>query len=117
MKQLGVWPQCEYPGFLGDPLDPFTRLAHDLGFAGEFISGDARLLLRASECENAAIAGQMDRDSQAHVGDLRILERMREAFRSAAYDQVVQLAGTLTLPDKMTTAQRRMVEIATKRSE
>ena len=57
------------------------------------------------------------RDLQGYVGDGRTLERMRDAFRSDAYDQVVQLAGTLTLPDKMTTAQRRMVEIAKARNK
>lgn len=88
------------------------RLAHDLGFAGEFMSGDARLLLRASERERAASAERGGRDMQGYVGDIRILERMRDAFRSGAYNQVVQLADTLTLPDKMTTVQRRMIEIA-----
>jgi hypothetical protein len=117
MKELGVWPQCEYPGFPNDPLDPFVRLAHDLSFAGEFISGDARLLLRASERERAAIAERDARDLLGYVGDVRTLERMREAFRSGAYDQVVQLAGTLVLPDKMTTVQQRMVEIARTRSK
>lgn len=112
MKELGAWPQCEYPGFPNDPLDPFMRLAHDLGFAGEFMSGDARLLLRASERERAASAERGGRDMQGYVGDIRILERMRDAFRSGAYNQVVQLADTLTLPDKMTTVQRRMIEIA-----
>ena len=117
MKELGVLSRCEYPGFPNDPLDPFVRLAHDLSFAGEFISGDARLLLRASERERAAIAERDARDFQGYVGDVRTLERMRDSFRSGEYDQVVQLAGTLSLPDKMTTAQRRMVEIAKARSK
>jgi hypothetical protein len=117
MKELGVFSRCEYPGFPNDPLDPFVRLAHDLSFAGEFISGDARLLLRASERERAAIAERDARDVQGYVGDVRTLERMRDSFRSGAYDQVVQLAGTLSLPDKMTTAQRRMVKIAKARSK
>lgn len=117
MKELGVFSRCEYPGFPNDPLDPFVRLAHDLSFAGEFISGDARLLLRASERERGAIADRVGRDLQGYVGDVRTLEQMRDAFRSGAYDQVVQLAGTLSLPDKMTTAQRRMVEIAKARSK
>jgi hypothetical protein len=112
MKELGEWPRCDYPGFPNDPLDPFERLAHDLKFAGEFVSGDARLLLRASEIERAALAAQDARDFQGYVGDVRTLERMRDAFRVGAYDQVVELAGTLTLPDKMTDTQRRMVEIA-----
>ena len=51
-------------------------------------------------------------DFQGYVGDIRTLERMRDAFRLGAYDQVVELAGTITLPDKMTETQRRMVEIA-----
>jgi hypothetical protein len=117
MKELGIFNQCEYPGFPNDPLNPFVRLAHDLRFAGEFISGDARLLLRASERERATMAECDGRDWQGYVGDLRTLERMRDAFRSGAYDQVVQLAGTLTLPDKMTIAQRRMVELAKARSK
>jgi hypothetical protein len=117
MKELGVLSQCKYPGFPNDPLDPFVRLAHDLGFAGEFVSGDARLLLTASEREGAAMAGRNGRDLQSYVGDVHTLEWMRDAFRSRAYDHVVQLAGTLTLPDKMTTAQCRMVEIAKGRSK
>jgi hypothetical protein len=117
MKELGVWPRCEYPDFPNDALDPFARLAHDLSFAGEFMSGDARLLLRASERERGAIAERDGRDLQGYVGDGRTLERMRDSFRSGAYDQVVQLADTLRLPDKMTTAQRRMVEIAKARNK
>jgi hypothetical protein len=117
MKELGVWPRCDYPGFAEDPTDPFARLAHDLSFAGEFISGDARLLLQASERERAAIAERNGRDLQGYVGDLRTLERMRDAFRSCAYHQVIELAANLTLPYKMTPAQWRMVEIARKKSE
>jgi hypothetical protein len=91
-------------------------LAHDLSFAGEFISGDACLLARAAERERAAIAEADRRDWQGYVGDVRTLEHMRDAFRSGAYNQVVQLAGTLKLPDKMTTVQRRMVDIAKARA-
>lgn len=112
MKELGEWPRCEYPGFPDDPLDPFERLAHDLSFAGEFMSGDARLLLRASAHEAAATANADAREFQGYVGDTRTLERMRDAFRLGAYSQVVELAGTLTLPEKMTAAQLRMVEVA-----
>jgi hypothetical protein len=116
MKELGVWARCEYPGFPNDPLDPFERLAHDLSFAGEFMSGDARLLLRASERERASIAEREARDLQGYTGDARTLKRMRDAFRLGAYGAVVELAGKLTLPDKMTNAQRRMVEIAKARN-
>jgi len=112
MRELGVWPQCEYPGFLNDPLDPFVRLAHDLQFAGEFISGEARLLLRTSASESEALAERHGKDLQGYVGDIRTLGQIRNAFRRGAYDQVVELAADLTLPDKMTTTQRRMVEIA-----
>jgi hypothetical protein len=112
MKELGVWPRCEYPGFPNDPIDPFVRLAHDVGFAGEFISGNARFLLRASERERAALAGRDEQDLQRFAGDVQTLQRMRDAFRSGGYGQVVQLAATLTLPEKMTATQRRMLEIA-----
>ena len=116
MKELGVWLRCEYPGFPNDPLDPFVRLAQDVGFAGEFISGDAGLLLRASEREKEALAGRDERDLQRFVCDVQTHQRMRDAFRSGAYDQVIQLATTLTLPDKMTPAQRRILEIAKTRT-
>ncbi len=112
MKELGAWPRCEYPGFPNDPLDPFERLAHDLRFAGEFMSGDARLLLRATERETGAIAERDAPDFQGYIGDTRTLERMRDAFRRGAYNQIVEFAGTLTLPEKMTTAQLRMVKVA-----
>lgn len=112
MRTLGVLPQCEYPGFPEDPLDPFVRLAHDLRFAGEFLSGDARLLLQASYCELAEASAQAEPEHQRNVGDSRLLEQMREAFHRDAYAQVVQLAGDLVLPDKLTASQRRMLEIA-----
>src|SRR5215469_17249075 len=70
MKELGVWPRCEYPGFPNDPLDPFVRLARDLGFAGEFMSGDARLLLRASEREKETLAGRAELESLRFVSDV-----------------------------------------------
>jgi hypothetical protein len=112
MKELGEWPRCDYPGFHNDPVDPFERLAHDLKFAGEFMSGNARLLLRASETERTALAERDARNFQGYVGDVRTLNQMREAFRLGAYDQVAELAAAITLPDKMTSTQRRMVEIA-----
>jgi hypothetical protein len=89
-----------------------VRLAHDLRFAGEFVSGEARLLLRASETERTALTERDGKDLQGYVGDIRTLEQMRDAFRLGAYDQVVELADAITLPDKMTTTQRRIVEIA-----
>jgi hypothetical protein len=98
MTELGVFSKCEYPGFPNDPLGPFVRLAHDLSFAGEFMSGDACLLLRAAERERAAIAERDRRDLQGYVGDVRTLEQMRDAFRSSAYKRVVQLAGTINGP-------------------
>jgi hypothetical protein len=112
MKELGVWRQCHYPGFSADPADPFERLAHDLNFAGDFRSGDARLLLRASADEKTAVAERDAKDFQGYTGDVRTLNHMRDAFRLGAYEQVAELAETVTSPDKMTLAQRRMVEIA-----
>jgi hypothetical protein len=39
MRELGVWAQCRYPGFSDNPMDAFHNLAHDLQFAGDFLSG------------------------------------------------------------------------------
>lgn len=49
---------------------------------------------------------------QRYSGDVRTLKQMRDAFRAGAYSQVVQLAATLTLPERMTAAQRKVVEVA-----
>jgi hypothetical protein len=81
------------------------------------MSGDAHLLLLASAREREAISARNTREAQGYIGDVRTLEQMREAFRLGAYDQVVQLASALRLPEKMTESQRRMLELAKLRSK
>ncbi len=39
MREIGVWDQCHYPGFSSDPMNGFEELAHDLNFAGDFVTG------------------------------------------------------------------------------
>jgi hypothetical protein len=46
---LGVWRNNYYHGFSSGDLGSFHDLAHDLQYAVEFLSGDTRLLLAATE--------------------------------------------------------------------
>jgi hypothetical protein len=54
MRELNIWHECRYPGFSQEPLAAFDDLAHDLQFAGDFISGAGEVLIRADEREKAA---------------------------------------------------------------
>jgi hypothetical protein len=51
-----------------------------------------------------------------YVGDLRQRQQLQQRFREGSYGQVVALAETLKYPDQMTESERRMVEIARKRT-
>jgi hypothetical protein len=51
MRELGVWAQCRYPGFSDNPMDAFHDLAHDLQFAGDFLSGRGESVGRAFAME------------------------------------------------------------------
>ncbi len=117
MKELGAFPRCQYPGFKNEPLDPFVRLAHDLRFAGDFLSGDGRMLLRASEIERAFLKERNRSDLRGYAGDKRALGLIRHAFHEKAYREVADLAQTLVYPDDQTPSQRRIIEIARTRTK
>jgi hypothetical protein len=58
MRELGVWSQCLYPGFWVEAGGPFPALAHDLGFAEDFLSGSATILRSAAAKEALATAAR-----------------------------------------------------------
>ena len=116
MRELGIWEQCQYPDFSAEPLDAFRGLAHDLGFASDFLSGDASILESAAAKESVRNE-EMSRSSMAGcVGDTRTLERMHDSFKSCHYAEVVSLFEQLKYPERLTKAQSSMVEIARRRS-
>jgi len=116
MRELGIWEQCEYADFSAEPLDAFRGLAHDLGFASDFLAGDASLLesaaakeiLRTEEMNRSLMVG--------YVGDTRTLEKMHDSFKSRHYAEVVSLFEQLKYPELLTREQSSMVEIARRRS-
>jgi len=116
MRELGVWEQCQYPGFSAEPLDAFRGLAHDLGFAADFLSGDASILENAAARESLRNE-EMGRGLMAgYVGDTRTLEKMHDSFKRRHYAEVVSLFEQLKYPERLTKAQSSMVDIARRRS-
>jgi hypothetical protein len=116
MRELGVLDQRRYPGFSEDPAAAFHDLAHDLGLADDFLSGSAAVLRKAAAAEASDTADQNKRAMAGGVGDVRQRQVLRERFREGSYGQVVALAETLKYPDQMTESERRMVDIARKRT-
>lgn len=116
MRELGVKNQCHYPGFSDDPIAAFRDLAHDLGFADDFLSGSAAVL-RTAAAKDAFDTADHDKQTMAgYLGDTDERQRLREQFREGNYTQVVGIAHRLKYPDQMTDSERRMVEIARKRT-
>jgi len=116
MRQLGVWKERRYPGFSEEPTDAFRGLAHDLGLAEDFLTGTAANLKQAAAKEKVSVDNQ-NADVRAHsVGDTRKLDQMRNSFREKRYGEVVKLARGLKYPNQMTQSERKMVEIARKRT-
>ena len=116
MRELGMRNQCRYPRFSDDPMAAFRDLAHDLGFADDFLSGSAAVLRTAAAREASDTAEQDKQAMAGYVGDTRERQRLREQFREGNYTEVVGIAQTLKYPDQMTDSERRMVEIARKRT-
>ena len=112
MRELGVWGQCEYPGFSEDAIGGFRELAHDFAFADEFTSGNAEALHRAAAKESIS-ARELGREFMgAAVGDTRRREEMRAKFREKKYGEVLSLASELKYPDQLSASERIMVETA-----
>ena len=112
MRELGVTDRCQYPGFSTDRMHAFAGVARDLGFADDFLKGDAAVLRKAALGEAANKQAGATKDGARYAGDARTLDIMRTAFREQRFGDVVSLAGELRFPDAMTPSQRRMVEIA-----
>ncbi len=117
MSELGVWEQCLYPGFSEDPITTFHELAHDLGYAGDFLSGSGDLLRMAAAKEASETANQQENFMASAVGDTRRLTELRDQFQKRDYGKVIFLAAELKYPDRMSQSERRMVEIARERAD
>ena len=112
MREIGLWEGCEYPGFSADAFEAFRGLAHDLGCAEDFTSGDATVLLRAAAKERASTKEQERRFMTSAVGDLQVLREMKARFQEKRYEMVIGLADELKYPSHMGRSERRMVQLA-----
>ena len=59
MRELGVQERCHYPGFSEDPKEAFLGLAHDLAFAGDFLTGTGALLRRRQGGSHRTMQSEM----------------------------------------------------------
>lgn len=116
MRELGVWGECEYPGFSDEVIGAFRGLAHDLVFVDDFTWGNAEVL-RGAAARQSVNSHKLGAESiSAAVGDTRKREEMRARFREKKYGEVLSLAHQLKYPDQLNASERRMVELARAKS-
>lgn len=113
----GCGPQCLYPGFSENPGDAFHDLAHDLRFAGDFLTGRAASLKRASAMDAIDVESRKAREMARYVGDTRKRDDLRHSFREKRYGDVVRFAKELKYPKLVTQSELKMIEIARKRAK
>lgn len=116
MRELGVWSQCQYPGFSSEYLQVFHALAHDLGFAEDFLAGSASVLSAAALREYAANAERSEQFNAGYVGDTRSVENMHALFKAKRYAEVVVVFNSLRSPHLLSDAQLRLVQLARERA-
>jgi hypothetical protein len=118
LRAMGVPPGAnQYPGFSDDPLDGFRHLAHDLrAFVSEFVRGDAVTLQRAAPEEMAHATAAWERTKAAYEGDDRVRAEAWTHFRAGDYDRVVSALAALRYPQFLPESERRMLEIARRRT-
>lgn len=112
MRELGVWDQCQYPGFSEDPLAAFDHLAHDLNFAEDFLFGAAEVLQKAALRETAQAVSSTEDLMAMYVGDTQRIEQMRDRLRENRYSDVLKIASELQFPDRLSPSHQRMIQIA-----
>lgn len=115
MRELGVWKECQYPGFSQDEFQVFHALAHDLVFARDFVAGDAGTLVAAAQRETIANVERSEHLQASYAGDTRTVDRMRALFKEGRYAEVVALFDKLHSPHLLSDAQLRLVKIARER--
>jgi hypothetical protein len=115
MRQLGVWPQCRYPGFSNEPLQVFEDLSHDLGFAHDFTDGSGTALIKAAVAQKVQDDAKHEALLAGYQGQSRQLAQMRSLFKQGKYAEVVKTYQALPSPQLLTDAELRLVHIAQRR--
>jgi hypothetical protein len=117
MRELGVWAQCDYPGFSKDPLGGFEHLAHDLELAEDFLAGSAEVLKRAAIKEAAKSTENSVRLRAEYVGDVQKIEQLRALFRDGRFSDVVTVAAKLKFPTRLTASEQKMIQLAREKAK
>ena len=116
MRELGVKEQCHYPGFSEDSKEAFLGLAHDLGFADDFLTGTGALLGQAAKRESSDGAERNADLMAGYVGDKRKVEQLRSSFHERRYEEAIARFNGLKYPERLSESDRKMVELARKRT-
>lgn len=113
METLGVADACAYPGFSDDPIDGYRGLLSDLErFGADFLSGDGHILKQAAKTESVRTEQENREAMIAYVGDKSKRLEARDQFKIKNYPRVVELLESLQYPDDLSTAERKMFELA-----
>ena len=116
MRALGVWDRCAYPGFSSEPLVGFEHLAADLRhFGDDFIVGGGTVLRRAAAVEREATTIANKAQMTDSVGDSKRRAEARDAFRQGMHGRVVELFQSLQYPERLSQAERKMLDLARRR--
>jgi hypothetical protein len=116
MREIGVKERCHYPGFSEDPREAFVGLAHDLAFAGDFLTGTGALLRQAAVRESSDNAARDADLMAANVGDKRKVENLSSCFHQGKYEDALAEFNSLKYPERLSELERKMVELARKRT-
>ncbi len=118
LKSLGVDDQSDLPSIpLESGLDRYHALRSDLdNFCSDFVTGPATEWAAAARVDGERRSEQNKRLNAKHVGDDRKRQQARELFQNRQYDGVVSVLDGLVHPDLLDQSERRMLEIARKRS-
>jgi hypothetical protein len=116
MRELCVRERCHYPGFSEDPKEAFLGLAHDLAFADDFLTGTGDLLRQAAMRESSDDATRNADLMAGYVGDKRKVEQLRSCFHQGKYEDTLAEFNSLKYPESLSEPDRKMVELARKRT-
>jgi len=110
MRELGVRERCRYPRFSEESKEAFSGLAHDLAFADDFLTGAGALLRQAAKRESSDSALRNADVMAASVGDKRKVERQGNTKMQSL------IFNSLKYPERLSESERKMIELARKRT-
>lgn len=105
-----------YPDCSSGDLGLVHDLAHDLSYALNFLCDEARVMLTAADKESSRDIQTSLEAMAGWVCDTQCLDEIRSLFQEKRYSELVTLADEIQYPELMTESQRRMIDLARKRT-